>query len=204
MRKSTKYAIVAVVLIVILYVAGVFGAIAAFLSTGGAPAPTAGASWDAKITSASVATAAETTSITPDGKQVSLFSGLADWKTVADNDNIALIFNLINQNEGSSQTQYVAEVSISSVPQPGGGAGTSYIVLRDGNGDWDVAYTGTGVTDSADEGRVVMGSLATVAVTATMEASAAGFDNFQLAGNYDLVLQVADIDLTMTFIVSGA
>jgi len=207
MKKSSKYAIVVIAVVVILWLSGVLGAFAGVLASVGQPAPEgAQGVFSAIITAGTVAVAAETAVINVDGNRVDLYSGLADWQTVADAGNIVLTFDLSNENAGETTAQYQAEGSIVSVPQPAGGTGTSYIVARDGNGLWDVDYGGfASGTEPQDDLLVTVAALATDAdITVTLEASAAGFDNFQLAGNYDLSFVIGGVTLTMGFHVTGA
>lgn len=207
MRKSTKYAAVAIVLVGVLWLTGVFGALAGMLQSAGEKPPAEVTEvWEVLITAGTVATAAETAVISADSHTVDLYSGLADWQSVADADNIVLTFDLSNLNTGENTLTYFADGAITFVAQPAGGTGTAYLILKDGNGFWDVDYASyaTG-SEPNDRLRVsVVTAASDAGITATYEARALGFDNFQLSGNYSLVFTIEGIALVMAFHVTGA
>ena len=214
MRKTSKYAYTAIAVVLILSVVlwgtGVFSAVAGLLASYGKPAPEGvQAVWQVTITGGTVATAAETAVISSDAHTVDLYMGLGGatgWQAVVDADNIVLTFDLENRNTGSNTQTYRADGKPTSVPQPSGGTGTAYIVARDGNGFWDVAYggyaTGSEVNDKLSV--TVVTAASDAGITATFEATTAGFDNFQLSGNYPLVFTIGGVALTMAFHVTGA
>jgi hypothetical protein len=206
MRKSTKSIIAVIVLGVVLigalYGSGVFALLASF---GKVVAPS-GAVWRVTITAGAVAVAAESAVISADGHTVDLYDGLADWQLVADNGNIDLTFDLVNRNTGSNTQTYTADGRITSVSSPEGGTGTAFLVLKDGNGNWDVAYTGYASGSELNDllSVTVVTAASDAGIVATMEARAAGFDDFQASGNYAITFVMADITLTMAFHVTGA
>lgn len=205
--KVPMVGLAAAALLVVAFIGGAFAPILSALSVQPGAGPVAGAQWDVVITAATVATAAETAVISKDSHTVDLYSGLANWQTVASNDDIVLTFTLINKNAGQTTDQFTALGKVTAMPQPSGGTGTSFIVLKDGNGLWDVVYAGysTGYAQPRDELSVTVAAAGTDAsITGTFEANAAGFDNFQLAGNYAMGFSMGGIALTVGFHVTGA